>query len=215
VPALLARSGPLAGRRFELADPEVVLGRENAAITLADEETSRRHAVIRVIAGTVVIEDLGSTNGTFVDGRRIETVTELVGGETIRLGQSTFEVEVAPAPVPDPRATRVASPPDTDRTQPRQRPPAREREPRSPAQGSSVPRPSPPVPEVAVAGQAGGPPAAVQPVRAAAQQPFATASPPRPRRRRGVASRKLGPTLASLAAITSTAVALVAYFAGR
>jgi predicted component of type VI protein secretion system len=173
VPALLARSGPLAGRRFELADPEVILGRENAAITLADEETSRRHAAIRVIAGTVVIEDLGSTNGTFVDGRRIETTTELVGGETIRLGQSTFEVEVRAAP--DPGATRVASRPDPDRAQPRQQPPA----------------------------------------RAAAQQPFGTVSAPRPRRRRGVASRKLGPTLASLATITSTAVALVVYFAGR
>ena len=179
MPALLARSGPLAGRRFELEDPEVVLGRENAAIALADEETSRRHAAIRVIAGTVVIEDLGSTNGTFVDGRRIETATELVGGETIQLGQSTFEVEVEPAP--DPGATRVAGRPDPDRTHLRQRPPT----------------------------------APVQPVRAAAQQPFQPVSLPRARRRRGVASRKLGPTLASFAAITSTAVALVVYFAGR
>ena len=47
MPALVARSGPLAGRRFEL-DETVVLGRENATITLDDEETSRRHAEIRV-----------------------------------------------------------------------------------------------------------------------------------------------------------------------
>ena len=78
---LVVKEGPLAGQRLELRD-ELVIGRENAGLTIDDEELSRRHAVLRSSVGSVEIEDLGSRNGTFVNGGRIESVTRLLGGDT-------------------------------------------------------------------------------------------------------------------------------------
>lgn len=258
MPKLIAREGPLAGRRFDL-DGEMVLGREGATITLDDEETSRRHAAIRVVDNKTIIEDLGSTNGTFVDGRRIDAPTELKGGEKIKLGQTVFhlEVEVAPVvePVADAGATRLAqrpAPVDPDQTRLRSRPESKPaapqpREPAAPAEPDETrlrPRPAPPEPtapsEPADSGRtsirprppAGAPvPAAAAPSapppaparspapapagRAPAEQPFGAFAPPAGRRRRGVATRKLAPSLLSFATILITAVALVVYFVGR
>lgn len=233
---LVGQSGPLAGRRFELGD-EVILGRENATITLADEQTSRRHAAIRVVAGAVVLEDLGSTNGTFVDDRRIDSATTLTGGETIRLGQATFavEIEVAPEPAADAGATRLAKRPepvaDPERTTLRPRPPAPappadperttlrsraeapQRVPAEPTPANPSPPPAAPAPAIAPAAASAPAPAAA---RAATELPFGRFSPPpAPRRRRGAATRKLGPTIVSFATIIATAVALIVYFAGR
>jgi pSer/pThr/pTyr-binding forkhead associated (FHA) protein len=164
----------------------VLLGRERAAIDLEDDETSRRHAEIRVEAGRVVIEDLGSTNGTYVDGRRIAAATELRDGQIVGLGRSTFVIEVQlanTAAVTEPRAP-AAPPAGTI---------ARE----SPAPA----RVAAPLAKVARAG--------------VAAEPFGAFAPPPPPRRRAIASRRLGPTLVSLATILTTAVALLAYFAGR
>lgn len=193
MPTLVGQSGPLAGSRFEL-DGDVVLGRENATITLADEETSRRHAEIRVAAGVVVIEDLGSTNGTFVNGRRIDAVIQLRGDETIKVGQSTFsiEIEMAAESDVDGAATRVAIPePAAD-----------------PDLAAGLQRPA--IPDTAARRAAA--PLAVADV---AYQPFGAFTPRVPESRRGVASRKLAPTLASMATILTTAIALVVYFAAR
>jgi pSer/pThr/pTyr-binding forkhead associated (FHA) protein len=63
-------------------------------LTIEDEELSRRHAVVRVVGGGVEIEDLGSRNGTFVNGRRIDAVTQLGGGDSLRLGRSVFAIEL-------------------------------------------------------------------------------------------------------------------------
>jgi len=94
VSVLVITQGPLAGRRIDL-DGELVIGREDAGLTIEDEELSRRHAVVRVVGGGVEIEDLGSRNGTFVNGRRIDGVTKLGGGDSLRLGRSVFAIEVA------------------------------------------------------------------------------------------------------------------------
>src|SRR5918994_3490609 len=102
-PALVFKEGPLSGQRIEV-DAELVLGREDAALTIDDEELSRRHAVIRPGDGGIEIEDLGSTNGTFVNGSRIEGPTRLAGGDTVKLGRSVLEVESARA------AATVAAP---------------------------------------------------------------------------------------------------------
>ncbi len=150
---LVSRSGPLAGQRFDLGEDEIVLGRENATITLNDEETSRRHATIRIVGGGAIIEDLGSTNGTYVDGRRIDGATQLTGTETIRLGQSTFQLEIEAPPAPaDDGATRIAARPepiaDPDRTALRDRPaaPAPPPEPIADPDRTAV-RKRPPAPE--------------------------------------------------------------------
>jgi pSer/pThr/pTyr-binding forkhead associated (FHA) protein len=229
VPTLIARSGPLTGRRYEI-DDEIVLGREGATITLADAETSRRHAAIRIEAGRTMIEDLGSTNGTFVDGRQVHAATELTGGETIKVGQTIFyfEAEAEPEPEIDPGATRVAQRPETldpdrtslrpqpakrapdpDRTSLRPRPPKPRREPVAAA--PAVP-PAPPIP--ALEG-APAPAASVRDGAAAVDQPFGAFAPPAARRRRGIATRKLAPTLLSFATIIGTAAALLVYFVAR
>jgi predicted component of type VI protein secretion system len=84
--------GPLAGRRVEV-EGELVLGREDASLTIEDEEISRRHAVIRPSGGGIEIEDLGSTNGTYVNGARIGSTTRLAGGDTIRIGRTVLQLE--------------------------------------------------------------------------------------------------------------------------
>jgi predicted component of type VI protein secretion system len=103
VSVLVVTEGPLAGRRIDL-DGELVIGREDAGLTIDDEELSRRHAVLRMVAEDVEIEDLGSRNGTFVNGRRIDAATRLAGGDSLKLGRSVFAIELSRA------AATVASP---------------------------------------------------------------------------------------------------------
>ena len=64
-------AGPARGRTMKL-DGTLSIGREDTDLTVADDQLSRRHVELRLAPGVgVVVEDLGSTNGTFVDGRRI------------------------------------------------------------------------------------------------------------------------------------------------
>ena len=84
-------SGSRAGESVGVTD-ELIIGRENADLTVDDPEVSRRHAAVRLKAGQLEIEDLGSANGTFVNGSRIEAPVEVGGGAKIRVGQTEFEV---------------------------------------------------------------------------------------------------------------------------
>lgn len=111
-PTLVFAEGPLSGRREEL-QRELVIGREDAGLTIDDPELSRQHAAVRPVDGGLEIEDLGSRNGTYVNGSRIERATRLAGGDTIKLGQSVVRVEAAraaatvtsPVPLSPPAAT--------------------------------------------------------------------------------------------------------------
>lgn len=80
------------GRRYQLSGPVTVIGRGSEAdIVLDDPGVSRRHAEIRVEAGGVLVRDLGSTNGTFVDGERASTA-RLRDGSTITVGRTRITV---------------------------------------------------------------------------------------------------------------------------
>lgn len=124
-PVLVFNEGPLTGRRVEV-DAELVIGREDAGLTIEDEEISRRHAVVRPGAGGIEIEDLGSTNGTYVNGERISGATRLAGGDTVKLGKSVLQVEAARAaatvaaavPAPSAAAAPAAAAPAGGRTAP-------------------------------------------------------------------------------------------------
>ncbi len=102
---------------------------------LEDPEVSRRHAVLRRSGESVVIEDLDSTNGTFVEGERIRKPVTVGPGDQVRVGRTTLEIEpdwraaetvVSPALAPDqirsaeerPSGDPVAEHEDATSTQP-------------------------------------------------------------------------------------------------
>jgi EmrB/QacA subfamily drug resistance transporter len=124
---LRVASGPEPGRMFALGE-ETVLGRDPAAdIVLADPkgELSRRHARVGVTGGVVVVEDLGSTNGTLLNGERIGQARALRNGDRIEIGDYVLEfsspiepdgvaaqtgADASPAAAPAPAAPVPAAP---------------------------------------------------------------------------------------------------------
>src|SRR6478672_4245899 len=88
------RQGPNSGQII-VVDRALTLGRDaDIDVTLNDALVSTRHATLSPNAdGSVELTDLGSTNGTFVNDRRVEGSTTLRGGERIRLGKVVLEVE--------------------------------------------------------------------------------------------------------------------------
>ena len=96
---LIVRDGPLRGRRFEAESGEVTIGRESTDILIeGDGEVSRNHAVVRASDDGVEVEDLGSTNGTFVNERRISEPTRLSTGDILRVGQTRLDLEIEEDP---------------------------------------------------------------------------------------------------------------------
>jgi DNA-binding winged helix-turn-helix (wHTH) protein len=76
-----------------LPDGVHLAGREDACALVIDASTvSRHHARITVVAGVVTIEDLGSTNGTHVNGDRITEPTRLSFGDELSLGSEVLQV---------------------------------------------------------------------------------------------------------------------------
>ncbi len=68
------------------------LGRECDGIILGDPQVSRRHATLGLSGDRVLVEDLGSTNGTFLDGQRIAAPVSLEAGSQVRLGDTTVDL---------------------------------------------------------------------------------------------------------------------------
>lgn len=114
---LIMRSGPTPGAAFALEGDQMTIGRDSTnEITINDAEISRRHARLTFQGGKYVLEDLGSTNGTFVNGQRLAGPRVLKAGEVVSFGEqivlvfeaSTFDPA---ATVASPRASAVASVP--------------------------------------------------------------------------------------------------------
>ena len=98
-----AAAHPIAG--------EAVIGRgENADLLLSDATVSRRHASVRQDGRTVVVADLGSANGTFVNGRRVLDGTRVEDGEVIRLGAAEVRVRVDGRDLDQPTPTEILTP---------------------------------------------------------------------------------------------------------
>ena len=82
------RAPDRAPRRVALGDGRHVFGRaKDCAVSIDDRTLSRRHAAFTVAGGRVSVEDLGSLNGTFVGGVRIEEATGVGGGGVVGLGE--------------------------------------------------------------------------------------------------------------------------------
>ncbi len=90
--AIIAIWGPDAGQRYLVAGP-VEIGREASGISVGpDTMASRRHAMLSPTTAGLVLTDLSSTNGTFVNDRRVQNAT-LRPGDVLRIGSSAFRVE--------------------------------------------------------------------------------------------------------------------------
>lgn len=100
--------GPQAGRQLPL-DQVVDIGREPSLPLHLDEDTqvSRRHARIAVQGGQVVAEDLGSTNGTYVNDQPINSPRALSPGDKVRIGLTVLELRTRQQVAARPSAVQV------------------------------------------------------------------------------------------------------------
>jgi pSer/pThr/pTyr-binding forkhead associated (FHA) protein len=86
--------GPSAGATASLDGEPVLVGRgTDAAIRLEDDYVSTRHARIGSSGGTFYVEDLGSTNGTYIGSQRITQATAVQLGSRVRVGKTTLELK--------------------------------------------------------------------------------------------------------------------------
>src|SRR5918998_2144330 len=108
-------SGADAGRTANVRGDQFTLGREGTTnLVLRDVKASRRHASLRELPdGRVELTDLGSRNGTFVNGQQVTGSVVLNGGEEIRIGDTVLRAvaEQAAAPPPPPPPGVAAAPP--------------------------------------------------------------------------------------------------------
>lgn len=80
------------GRAFRIDRKGLKIGRgKNNDVVLADHFASMDHAYIRHHKGVTTIEDVGSTNGTWVNGERIHSLVQLVVGDYVKIGSITFQ----------------------------------------------------------------------------------------------------------------------------
>ena len=91
---LVVTEGPLRGTIVPLGTSSVLIGRApGCTLVLDDDYSSSRHARIFPQNGQWFVEDLGSTNGTFVADQRVEAPTPVPTGTPVRVGQSVLELQ--------------------------------------------------------------------------------------------------------------------------
>lgn len=86
--SILVIQGTDKDRAFDLYDSENFLGRQNGAVKLSDATVSRRHAKLTPANGRWVLEDLGSANGTYLNGVKVTKPAEVKRGDQIRCGST-------------------------------------------------------------------------------------------------------------------------------
>ena len=103
--ALIVETGKHKGKRLKIPDGESIVGRDEAAqVRIASEEVSRKHCALLSSAQGITVRDLGSRNGTFVNGKPITEATELKPGDLLVIGPMGFRF-----PQPAPPSARTAS----------------------------------------------------------------------------------------------------------
>ncbi len=112
---LVIEQGPEPETTFTLGNAPQTIGRSaNNGIVINDAEISRRHAQLTPQAGNFVLEDLGSTNGTFVNGSRLNQPTVLQHGDSVEFGDTVrlrFWAAGLASEIGDAEADNVATPP--------------------------------------------------------------------------------------------------------
>ncbi len=106
---LVMRTGPTPSKSFPLSKSEIIVGRDATCdIVINDPEISRRHARLSLQGDVYLLDDLGSTNGTFVDGQRLMGPHPLQPGDLILFGENvSMSYEAIPI---DADATIMAGP---------------------------------------------------------------------------------------------------------
>jgi pSer/pThr/pTyr-binding forkhead associated (FHA) protein len=90
---LLVTGGSLSGTSIGLTDQQITIGRANdATLVLADDYASSRHARLFPQDGQWIVEDLGSTNGTYLDRHKVTQPTPVPPGVPIRIGKTVLEL---------------------------------------------------------------------------------------------------------------------------
>jgi pSer/pThr/pTyr-binding forkhead associated (FHA) protein len=90
---MVVTAGPLAGKTFPLTDAQITIGRaDDATLVLTDDYASTRHARIFPQDGQWIVEDLGSTNGTYLDRQKVTQPTPVPVGVPIRIGKTVLEL---------------------------------------------------------------------------------------------------------------------------
>jgi len=111
---LIVRNGKHAGQEIKLEEGhQYVIGRgDECALKISSERVSRRHCELTVRDGGVLLRDLGSSNGTFVNGRQLEAPRQLGRGNMIAVGPLVFEVATRFTPASDDEGFRWIGPED-------------------------------------------------------------------------------------------------------
>ncbi len=90
---LVVTAGSLKGTSINLSEQQITLGRANdATLVLNDDYASSRHARIFLQDGQWIVEDLGSTNGTYLDRQKVTRPTPVPAGMPIRIGKTVLEL---------------------------------------------------------------------------------------------------------------------------
>ena len=90
---LVVTEGALAGMSLDLTDQQITMGRANdATLVLNDDYASTYHARIFPQDGQWFVEDLGSTNGTYLDRQKVVRQTQVPAGVPIRIGKTVLEL---------------------------------------------------------------------------------------------------------------------------
>ncbi len=94
-PLLVCTVGHLEGERFAVTERGLTLGRsEDCDIRLDDQGVSREHARVLLHNDAVWVQDAGSRNGCFVNGRRLVRHKQLAPGDELKVGEHCFTVEL-------------------------------------------------------------------------------------------------------------------------
>ncbi len=90
---LVVTAGPLTGTKITLGDQPILIGRaDDSTLVLTDDFASSRHARLTNRGGQWYVEDLGSTNGTYLDQQRVQGPLLVNAGQPIRIGQTAMEL---------------------------------------------------------------------------------------------------------------------------
>jgi predicted component of type VI protein secretion system len=102
--------GPEAGRQVPLGEPLVIGRSQDAQVVLADDQVSRKHARVSPHGAQAVVEDLGSSNGTWLNGNELHMPATLAPGDELRVGVTVLELRSLAQIAAQPSAVRPVPP---------------------------------------------------------------------------------------------------------